>query len=332
MIDKQWRIASYPTGSLQPDDFTLVEAPLPDELHPGQVRVRTLYISLDPTNRVWFTDESYLPPLEIGEVMPGMAMGIVEESNNAAFVAGQLVQGLWGWRTFHVGDGGNLTVLPDLPGLPVTAHFGLLGHIGLSAYHGMLNIGRPRPGETVVVSSAAGAVGSLAGQIAKLQGARVVGIAGGSEKCRRVTQEYGFDDAVDYTHGDFTAALADVCGDGVDVYFDNVGGPVLDSVLFHINEFGRVVASGMISEYNSATGHQFRNLSRLVNKRVTVQGYIVLDHLDLVDQAYPELISWHLNGKLKYRIDVVDGIENVPTALGRLFNGSNTGKLIARVS
>ncbi len=329
--NKQWTIVSYPTGALRPDNFTLVEAPLADKLGAGEVRVRTHYISLDPTNRVWFSGESYLPPLEVGSVMRGVSLGSVEASNHPGFLPGQLVQGLWGWTNFYTGSGNDLTLLPDLPGLPVTAHFGLLGHIGLSAYHGMLNIGRPQAGETVVVSAAAGAVGSLAGQIAKIQGARVVGIAGGPDKCRRVIEEFGFDHAIDYTNDDFDAAITRACNDGVDVYFDNVGGPILDSVLGHINDFGRVVACGMISDYNSATGHSFTNLSRLVNKRVTLEGYIIIDHLDLVDQAYPQLIDWHLDGKLKYGIDVVDGIENLPTALNRLFDGSNTGKLIARV-
>ena len=332
IFDKQWRIASYPTGPLLPDNFTLVDAPLADELHAGEVRVRTRYVSLDPTNRVWFSGDSYLPPLEVGDVMRGVALGTVEESDNPAFSPGQLVQGLWGWRSFYVGNGDDLTVLPDLPGLDVTAHLGLLGHIGLAAYHGILNIGRPRADETVVVSAAAGAVGSLAGQIAKIQGARVVGLAGGEKKCRRVIDEFGFDDAIDYTSGDLDAALARACDRGVDVYFDNVGGRVLDSVLGHMNDFGRVVASGMISDYNSATGHSFTNLSRIVNRRVTVQGYILLDHLDLIERAYPQLIEWHLGGRLKYDIDVVDGIENLPTALGRLFDGSNTGKLIVRLS
>ncbi|GAB3603472.1 hypothetical protein GCM10027586_06540 [Kineococcus gypseus] len=331
-VNQQWLIARQPRGPLRPSDFTWRESPL-EPLGPGMVRTRVLYAWLDPTNRVWFSRGSYLPPLVVGDVMRAVCIGVVEESNNPALQPGTTVTGFMGWQTRSTSDGSDLTVLPELPGLPLTAHFGLLSHIGLAAYHGVVDIGRPQPGQTVVVSAAAGAVGSLAGQIAKIAGARVIGIAGGPEKCRRITEDLGFDAAIDYKGEDVVAALRRLCPDGVDVYFDNVGGAVLDAVLGEINDFGRVVACGMIGEYDeSGQGHVFTNLSNLVNRRTTLQGFIVLDHLDLVEVAYPRLLDWHAAGRLQYAVDVVDGLENVPAALGRLFEGTNSGKLIARIS
>lgn len=331
-VNQQWLVARYPEGPLRLEDFTWRESPV-EPLGAGMVRTRVLYVSLDPTNRVWFSEGTYLPPLAVGDVMRAACIGVVEASRDPAHQPGDLVLGFLGWQSYATTDGSDLTVLPPLPGLPLTAHFGLLGHIGLSAYHGMLEIGNPQAGETVVVSAAAGAVGSLAGQIAKIRGARVVGIAGSAEKCRRITHDLGFDAAINYNTDVVRKCLKKLCPDGIDVYFDNVGGTVLDAALGEINNFGRVVACGMMTEYNeTGQGTTFRNLSNLVNRRVSLQGFIVLDHLDLAQKAYPELIAWHTAGKLDYAVDLVQGLQNVPAALGRLFDGTNSGKLIAQVA
>lgn len=330
--NQQWLVARYPVGPLQPHDFTWHEAPLAP-LATGMVQVRILYLSLDPTNRVWLSEkDSYLPALPIGGVMRGTGVGVVEESGNPAYKPGDIVLGFLGWQRYYTSDGTDLTILPALPDMPLTAHFGLLSHIGLSAYHGMLDIGKPQAGETVVVSGASGAVGSLAGQIAKIQGACVVGIAGSDAKCRRITEELKFDAAINYKTDDVAASLKKYCPKGIDVYFDNVGDTTLDAVLDLINDFGRIVACGMISQYNKpGPGITLKNLTHIVNRRLLMQGYIVLDHLDLIPKAYPELIGWHKAGKLNYGVDLVTGLENAPTALNKLFDGSNTGKLMVKV-
>lgn len=330
-VHERWVIDSIPTASLTQEHFVW-ETSQPAPLGDGEVRVATLYISLDPTNRVWFLDESYLPPLAKGDVMRAAGLGEVVESNNDAFPVGTRVQGLLGWQNLYTSDGSDLLVLPDLPGVPLSAHFGLLGHIGLAAYYGICSIGKVQEGETVLISAGAGAVGVLAGQIAKNLGADVVGVVGSDVKRDLLTSEYRFDAAVNYKQADFTARLADATPNGVDLYFDNVGGMILDTAIGRLNDFSRIVACGMIAEYNlPEERHVFMNLSQLVSKRVHLQGFIVLDHLEIADQAYAQMLTWHAEGRLKYRLDVVEGLRGVPAALQRLFDGSNTGKLVAEI-
>ena len=242
------------------------------------------------------------------------------------------MQGLLGWQRYAVLPGAALSKLPTIP-LPLSAHLGLLGHIGLTAWFGLLQLGQPREGETLVVSAAAGAVGSLVGQIGKIKGMRVVGVAGSDEKCGWLTGELGFDAAINYKKRPVLAGLRRECREGIDVYFDNVGGQTLDAVLSMINLRARLVICGLISQYNATApvpGPQ--NLGNLLVKRARMEGFIVLDHLDQAEKAAADLVRWHLAGRLQYRLDVVHGLEKAPAVVNRLFDGSNTGKLVVQVS
>ncbi len=328
----KWTFRNHSVGMIAENDFQWVEEKAPDA-GAGEVLIRNVYLSLDPTNRVWMGEkDTYMPALKRGEVMRGLAIGAVEKSNHPGFKPGDWVQGLLGWQKYLVSNGEGLIALPQIPGLPLEAHFGLLGHIGLTAHYGLLQIGKPRLGETVVVSAAAGAVGSLTGQIARIHGCRVIGTAGSDEKCRYLTQELGFDGAINYKTEPLAERLRELCPRGIDVYFDNVGGATLDAVLDLINDFGRIVACGMISAYNQDDVFTSRHMVNIVTRRVLMQGFVCLDHPEFAPQAYQDLIRWHLEGKIKYRVDVVDGLENAVTAINRLFTGANQGKLVVKVS
>src|SRR5438105_5151481 len=230
----QWRLVARPVGLLKESDFKWTEEPIPD-ISDGQILVRNLYISLDPTNRMWAMADTYLPAVPLGEVMRGGAIGIIEQSRHPKFKEGDHVQGLLGWQEYAVSDGQGVTVLPPMPGVPLTAFLGLFSHIGLTAYFGLLNVGKPQAGETLVVSAAAGAVGSLVGQIGKIKGCRVVGIAGSDEKCQWITEDLGFDAAINYKTENVLDSLKQHCPNGIDVDFENVGGKILDAILSLIN-------------------------------------------------------------------------------------------------
>lgn len=330
-INLAWHLTARPRGELTGREFELRESPVP-ELRDGEVLVRNRLLSLDPTNRGWMNDQdTYLPKLALGEVMRGIAIGEVEESRCGEFKPGDLVQGMLGWQKYFTGPAGQVSKLPPLP-LPPEAWFGLLGHIGLTAYFGLINIGKPRAGETLVVSAAAGAVGSLVCQIGKILGLRVIGIAGSGEKCAWITGELGADAAVNYREENVAAALARHCPAGIDVVFENVGGEILDASLAHINQRARIVLCGMISMYNAAAPPPGpRLLFRLITQRARMEGFIVLDYLDRAQEAVEKLVAWHMAGRLKYRLDCVEGLENAPAALKKLFDGSNTGKLLVRI-
>ncbi len=330
-MNGEWRLVARPEGMFKPSDFRWVEEPTP-ALEAGQLLVRTIYLSLDPTNRGWAAGDTYLPAVPLDGVMRGIALGRVEESRAPGFVPGDVVQGLLGWQRYAVLPARALTKLPATP-LPLSAHLGLLGHIGLTAWVGLLEIGRPRQGETLVVSAAAGAVGSLVGQIGKIKGLKVVGVAGSDEKCRWLSDELGFDAAVNYKKRPVRAGLRLACPKGIDVYFDNVGGATLEAALAFLNRHGRIVLCGMISQYNAATPAPGpSNLGNLLVQRGRMEGFIVLDHEEKAVQAAADLVAWHEAGRLKYRLDVVEGLENAPAAVNRLFEGTNTGKLVVRVS
>jgi hypothetical protein len=329
--NQQWRLAARPEGLFRESDFRWVEEETP-ALEEGQALVRTVYLSLDPTNRGWAAGDTYLPAVPLDSVMRGIGVGRVEESRDPSLAPGDVVSGLLGWQRYAVLPASQLTKLPPIP-LPLSAHLGLLGHIGLTAWVGLLRIGQPKAGETLVVSAAAGAVGSLVGQIGKIQGMRVVGIAGSDEKCAWLTGELGFDAAVNYKKAPIFAGLRRACPDGVDVYFDNVGGETLDTVLSLVNLRARIVVCGLISQYNAtAVPPGPKNLPNLLVKRARMEGFIVLDHLADAERATADLVRWHLAGKLRYRLDVVHGLEKAPAAVNRLFDGTNTGKLVVRVS
>jgi NADPH-dependent curcumin reductase len=329
-VNRQWRLAARPVGLIKESDFKFTEEPAPTPGE-GEVLVRNLYLSIDPTNRGWIERDTYLPAVGIGEVMRGGTIGVVDQSRNARFREGAIVQGLLGWQDYAVNDGSGLTLLPHNESIPLTAYFGLFGHIGFSAYFGLLDIGKPEAGETLVVSAAAGAVGSLVGQIGKIKGCRVVGIAGGEEKCRWVTDELGFDGAIDYKSEPVLESLQKLCPDGVDVYFENVGGKILDAVLSQINIRARIVLCGLISQYNATEPVPGPyNFVNILIKRARVEGFIVTDYMNRSQEAVTELAKWLTEGKIKYRVDVVEGIENAPRALNMLFDGSNKGKLIVK--
>lgn len=324
-----WHLVSRPRGREWTQCLEWRES-VTAELAAGEVLVRTQYLSLDPTQRIWMEEaDSYLPAVQAGAVMRGGGIGVVEESRDPAFAPGDLVRGMTGWQRYCVSPGRNLAKLPDT-GLPVTAWFGLLGHIGLTAYFGLLDVGRVKAGETLVVSAAAGAVGSLVCQIARILGLKVVGIAGGEEKCRRVVEEFGAVAAVDYKTQNVRNELRRHCPNGIDVIFENVGGDVLNAALSLIRLRGRVVLCGLISQYNATEAPRL-NLGPALVQRARIEGFIVMDYLERSEEAVSKLIEWHRSGQLSYAVDVVDGLENAPRALGRLFDGTNTGKLIVRV-
>ncbi len=333
LINQQWLLTSRPTGRLSRENFTFVETPVP-ELAPGQALVAVKYLSLDPTNRGWANaTATYLPPIPLGEVMRGIALGVVEASENPAFPAGALVQGMFGWQSYAVTEGRGVTVMDPMPGLPLDAYLGLFGHIGATAYFGLIDITHPRAGETLVVSAAAGAVGSLVGQIGKILGCRVIGIAGTDDKCAWITNDLGFDAAINYRTEKVAYRLRDLCPDGINIYFDNVGGDILDAVLSQIAQGARISLCGLISQYNDAVPPPGpRYLGNLLIKRGRMEGFIVLDYAARFPEAMQALAKWYLEGRLKYRVDVVDGLTNAPEALNRLFDGGNTGKLLVKVS
>ena len=330
-VNHQWRLAARPEGLIKESDFTWTEEAVP-ELQEGQFLVRNLYLSLDPTMRMWATRDTYLPAVPIGDVMRGGTIGVVEESRNANFKVGDHVSGLLGWQEYAVTDGKGINALPNLPGVPLTAHFGLFGHIGLTAYFGLLDIGQPKTGETLVVSAAAGAVGSLVGQIGKIKGCRVVGIAGADDKCKWIVDELGFDAAINYKTENVPEALKKHCPNGIDIDFENVGGEIMDAVLAQINLRARVVLCGLISGYNATTPVPGPyNFANILIQRARVEGFIVLDYAPRAMECMMEMGKWLMEGKIKYRIDEVDGLKGAPMALNRLFEGANIGKLVVKI-
>src|SRR5262245_41946113 len=330
--NKQWKLASRPVGRVDSSNFQWVEEPVA-ALADGQVLIRNLFLSLDPTNRAWMNEQpTYLPPVGIGDVMRGGAIGVVEESRNPNIREGAHVSGLLGWQEYAISDGSGITVLPENPAIPLTAYLAVFGHIGLTAYFGLLDIGQPKSGETLVVSGAAGAVGSLVGQIGKIKGCRVVGIAGSDDKCRWLTSDLGFDAAINYKTEDVLESLKRHCPNGIDVYFENVGGAILDAVLTLINLKARIPLCGLISQYNATDRVPGPyNFVNILVKRARVEGFIVLDYVNRSEEAFRELGRWLAEGKIKYRVDLVEGLRRAPEALNMLFDGTNTGKLAVKI-
>jgi NADPH-dependent curcumin reductase len=330
-INHQWRLIARPVGMIKESDFEWTQEPVPS---PGenQVLVRILYLSLDPANRGWVREEgSYMEPIPLGSVMRGITIGVVEESRHPGFNQGDNVQGFLGWQEYALAEGSTLRKLPDHPNIPLTAYLGLFGMIGLTAYFGLLDITDPKAGETLVVSAAAGAVGSITGQIGKIKGCRVVGIAGSEEKCKWIIEELGFDAAINYKKEKLREALKRTCPNGIDIYFDNVGGDTLDAVLAQINLGARISICGLISQYNAtAPVPGPYHFSNILTRRARLQGFIVTDYLHRAPEALAELTRWYQEGKLKYRVDVVEGLKNAPSAVNKLFEGTNQGKLIIK--
>jgi NADPH-dependent curcumin reductase CurA len=319
-----------PVGAPRPEDFELVESPVPAAAD-GEIVCRTIYLSLDPYMRGRISGaRSYARGVDPGELMVGGTVGEVVESRHPGFAVGDLVAGYDGWQAYGVSQGVGVRTL-DPRDAPISTALGVLGMPGMTAYVGLLDFGRPRPGETVVVSAASGAVGSVVGQIAKIQGCRAVGIAGGRAKCDHVVGDLGLDACVDYKAGDVGSALAEACPNGVDVYFDNVGGGILASVLQLVNPHARVPLCGLISEYNATEPPPGPNWRALLVNRVTVKGFIVSDHLDRLPDFLRDVTAWVREGRLRYKEDVVAGLENAPAAFIGLLEGRNFGKLIVKV-
>ncbi|MGN6235351.1 NADP-dependent oxidoreductase [Dyella sp.] len=331
LTNRQLRLKTRPEGLVQRENFDLVESPVP-ELKDGEVLVRTLYISMDPTNRVWMRDiPQYLPPVAIGETMRALGLGRVVASRSPRYNEGDLVQGLTGWQDYLVlhQDTPGYVRLPADPGIPLPTLLGAAGMSGVTAYYGMTDIAPVQAGETLVVSAAAGSVGSIAGQIGKIHGARVVGIAGGVDKCKYLVDELGFDTAVDYKSADFKQQLKAATPDGVHVNFENVGGEVMKAVLGRMNIGGRVALCGLIAGYNSGEkpGDDF---SPFIMKRLTMRGFLVLDYTK-TKEAVHAITGWIREGKLKTEETVAEGLENAPVVLNRLFDGSHRGKLVLKI-
>jgi NADPH-dependent curcumin reductase CurA len=333
LTNRQLRLKTRPEGLVRQDNFELHEQPAP-ELADDQALVRVLYLSMDPTNRVWMSDiPQYMPPVAIGEVMRGLGLGRVVASKSSHYAVGDLVQGLVGWQDYAVIDDARTkdwVKLPSKAPVALPTLLGACGFSGITAYYGLTEIAPVQPGETLVVSAAAGSVGSIAGQIGKLRGARVVGIAGGAEKCRHLIDDLGFDAAVDYKADNFKQALAAATPDGVHVNFENVGGSVMRAVLSRMVNGGRVALCGLIANYASGSKPS-DDYSVIIVKRLTVRGFLAFDYRD-TPRAVQDLVGWVVSGKVKAGETVADGLENAPTVLNRLFDGSHTGKLVLRVA
>ena len=326
-------LAARPAAMADDSCFRLEQADAP-AIGDGEALVRVVYLSIDPTIRSWMNEaDTYLPAIRLGEVIRSGGIGEVVESRCPTYNAGDLVFGMTGWQDYAVADSGErtMTVLP--PGIPLLDAMSVYGVTGMTAYFGVLDVGRPQEGQTVVVSGAAGATGSIAGQIAKINGCRVVGIAGTDEKCRWVTNKLGFDACINYRTDDLATRLRATCPDGVDVFFDNVGGEILQAVLDRINLRARVVLCGAISMYNSPEPPPGpSNYMQLIIKRARMEGFLVLDYVTRFPEAQLQMASWVVDGKIQHAEDVVAGLENAPAALNRLFTGANTGKVIVQVS
>jgi NADPH-dependent curcumin reductase len=332
VVNHQFQLAARPVGLPKPSDWRYTEEPIPE---PGEdeVLVKILYLSLDPAMRGWMNDgRSYIAPVGIGDVMRAFAAGRVIASKDPGLAVGDHVTGLLGVQEYAIANA-KAVIKVDTTLAPLPVYLGTLGMPGLTAYFGLLDIGRPAEGETVVVSGAAGAVGGVVGQIAKLKGCRVVGIAGGGEKCRYVVEELGFDAAIDYKAEDVLAALAQHCPNGIDVYFDNVGGEILDAALAHLARNARVVICGAISQYNATDGMRGPSnyMSLLVN-HASMTGFVFSDYLDRIAGAAKEVGGWLAAGKLTSREDIAEGLDTFPDTLLRLFAGENIGKLVLKVA
>ena len=335
-INRRITLAARPAGAPKVSDFATVDEPVPAP-GDGEMLLRTLYLSLDPYMRGRMNDvKSYVPPVRIGQTMEGGAVSVVEESRHPEFSAGDVVLGHTGWQQFAISNGEGLRSV-DSSLAPISTALGILGMPGLTGYVGLLDLGQPQEGETVVVSAATGAVGSLVGQIAKLKGCRVVGVAGAEEKCRYAVDALGLDACVSHREADLAGALKDQCPDGIDVYFENVGGKVFDAVIGSMNVHGRIPVCGGIAHYND-TGpppgpDRLAGAMRIIlTRRLTVRGFIIFDHHHRIPDFTRDVSGWLREGRIVYREDVVDGIDNAVGAFLGLLRGENFGKLIVKVS
>ncbi len=339
-MNRQFRLKRRPAGKIRAEDFDFVESPVP-AIGPGEVLFSVLYLSMEPIYRLWLTDTDHdLPPVAIGDVVRGVGLARVVASNNDTWKVVDLGSGMFGGQDYAVPPPPALARVARFPAnlpVPLRSLMGVCGSTGFCAYFGLLDIGKPKENETVLVSAAAGAVGSVAGQIAKIKGARVVGIAGGPEKCRVLREEFGFDAAIDYKRTDWREQLAAATPNGIDVNFENVGGEIMNAVLERMNKGGRVVLCGLISSYNDGareSGHlqALGNLLPVFTRRLTMQGFVFTDYAPRFGEAAKQLATWVSEGKIKDRDTVVVGLENAVDALNQQFDGGNIGKLVVEIS
>lgn len=331
--NRQVRLISRPSAIPDEEHFEIVEAPVPD-ISDGQVLVRNIYLSVEPAMRGWVSAVSnYSEPVALGAVMRSLAVGRVEQSRHPEFHPGDYVTGMFGWQDYAAVDAKTIQRKVVETGLPISTSLGVLGLNGLTAYFALLEIGQPRPGETVVVSTAAGAVGSCVGQIAKIKGSRSVGIAGGADKVRICLTEFNYDAAVDYKAGEFESALDAACPGGVDIYFDNTAGGITDAVMRRLNVGARVVVCGTASVASWDPIPQGPRVERhLLVKRARMQGFLIFDYAHRFPDALRELQSWVHGGQIHYREDVLDGIEHAPGSIAGLYRGENLGKRVIRIA
>ena len=331
--NKQVRLASRPSGWVTADNFTLTEEAVP-EVGQGQLLVRNLFMSVDPYMRGRMNKaKSYVPSFQIGEVLQAGVVGEVIASRNKDFAEGDFVNGMLGWENYSLSDGTGLHKVPKGPA-PLSYHLGILGMPGMTAYVGLHTIGKAQPGETVFVSAASGAVGSVVGQLAKLHGCTVTGCAGADDKVDLLKAEFGYDAAFNYRQSQsLPKSISEVCPDGIDVDFENVGGEIFEAVLWNMREFGRVALCGMISNYNDEELQPGpRGMTVIIGRRLTIQGFIVTDHLETGKEYVSKAIQWLAEGKLKYHETIAEGIENAPSAFIDLLQGKNIGKQIVRLA
>ena len=334
--NRQWLLKERPVGKVGPEHFELHAAPMPQpDLAAGQVLVKTLMLGFDPAMRMWLEDApSYLPPVAIGDPMRASGVGQVISSENGELPVGTLVQGLLNWQEYSIGDpAGRLppSILP--PGTPPNLALSVFGSTMLTAYFGLLDIGQPQPGDTVLVSGAAGATGSMVAQLARLKGCSVVGIAGGEEKCQWLRDACKVEAVIDYKSEDINRRIGELCPRGVNVFFDNVGGDTLEAGIEHMADFGRIVLCGAIAGYNDTTPAPGpHNLTHLITRRIRMQGFVVIDFLDRADEAFAAVGEWVAAGEIAWREDIQEGFENIPATLQRLFDGSNRGKQLLKLA
>jgi NADPH-dependent curcumin reductase CurA len=331
--NRQWILKRRPRADLVADDLSWVNAEIPRP-RTGEFLVRNLYLSCDPTQRSWAAGDTYFKAIPIGGVMRSFTVGQIIESRDARYVPGQLVQGLFGWQDYALSSHAAEFPIMNVPdGVGIETAMSVLGTTGITAYFGLLEIGAAKSGETLVVSSAAGSTGSIVGQIGKIIGCRVVGIAGGPDKCRYVTEELGFDAAIDYKSENIVTRLRELCPGGIDVYFDNVGGRVLDAALANLAMRGRIVLCGAISTYNrSAAAVGPANYLKLLVMRGRMQGFVVVDFMPRADEALDAIGTWVRQGRIRDRVDLQYGLENAPSVLARLFSGQNFGKQLLKIA
>ena len=333
MRNKQWILNEFPVGEIKDNDLILKDSNL-NNISDGEVLIRNIYLSLDPANRGWMSGKaSYVDAMQIGDVMRGGTIGAIEESKNEKFKKGDVVQYQGGWQEYCINDGKGLRIIPLNTGLPMPSFLSIMGMPGMTAYFGLLDVLKPKESETLVVSGAAGAVGSIVSQIAKIKGCRVIGIAGSEEKCNWLLNDLKIDGVINYKTENVSARLKELCPNGIDMYFDNVGGEISEAVINRFNIGGRMSICGQISGYNSETLQPGpRNWINILIKRLKVQGFIVFDYQARAQEAFADMPKWIAEGKLQHKNHIVDGLENAVASLKMLFSGENKGKMIVKIS